>query len=570
MVLVENLLKLRNFLSKDQNKTFNLFILLSIFAMIFEILSISLIVPLIKIFTEGNISIPYFSFNFSIEKTVVIFFLIFFFIFSVKNSFLVYFERKKYNFIYQIRSSVSEKVFQNYINQNFLFHLNNNSSILVRNINDISHILGIIKSWIVLLTEIFIVIGITAFLFYFDPLITILSIFFLTCIGYFFYKKIQTKAKKWGEDRQYHDGLRLIKLNEGFGAIKDIKLLGKENFFTEEFSKHNKNSAISEFYHSFVLSLPRIIFEWVLVMCVMLLVFFILNQGKGIDYALSIMSLFVVAAFRLMPSITRIMNSLQAIKYSGPALEVLTSHLNNLKSNKIIKEKINSKNIKVSFLNKIELKNVSFSFKDKKKQIISNLSCAFKAGSKIGIIGDSGSGKTTLINLIVGLLSPSEGKILIDGLDISENKTKWQSLIGYVPQNIFLLDDTLIKNIALGNNEKDIDFDRVKNLVQITKLSNLVNKSNQNINLKVGELGDSISGGERQRIGIARALYRNPEILILDESTSALDLSTEEEIIKDIHSIMKDKTMIIISHRKSTLQKCDEIFNLNMNSLTKI
>ena len=567
MELQNNFYKLRKFLSFDQNRKFNFFIFLSVLAMIFEILSISIIVPLINIFVQGNTDIPLFSFNYKPEITIFIFLLLFLAIFTIKNLFLIFFENRKYNFIYDLRTKVSEKVFKNYIKKDFLFHLKNNSSILIRNINDISHVLAITRSWIVLLSEMLIVLGITFFLFFFDPYVTILAILFLTSLGYFFHKNVQNKAKKWGEQRQYHDGLRLVKLNEGFGAIKDIKLLGKENFFIDQFSKHNENSAKSEFYHSFVLSLPRIIFEWLLVMCVVLLVFFIISQGKGLDYALSILSLFLVAAFRFMPSITRIMNCLQLIKYSGPALDIVTKNLDDLNFNKNFKNNRNEE--KILFKDKIKIKNVSFEFSGKKKSILTNVSCEIKAGKKIGIIGESGTGKTTLINNITGLLIPSQGKILVDEKNIFSKLSEWQNIIGYVPQNIFLLDDTLIRNIALGLDDEKINKKKVRSLIKLTKLSNLVEKSQNDFEVNVGELGEKISGGERQRLGIARALYKDPEILILDESTSALDLKTEKEIINDIHDIMQDKTMIIISHRKSTLEKCDEIFSLNNEGMKK-
>ncbi len=561
--------KLKNFLSQEQNKNFNFFILLSILAMLFEILSISLIVPLINIFVQGEVKIPYIDLNYSINFIIFIFLITFLIIFTIKNLFLIYFEREKYNFIYKLRTQVSEKIFRNYIYEDFLFHLKYNSSILIRNINDISYVLAITRSWIILLSECFILCGITLFLLYFDPYVTLLAIIFLASLGFLFHKNIQTKAKKWGEDRQYHDGLRLIKLNEGFGAIKDIKIFGKENYFINQFSTHNKNSGLSEFNQSFVLSLPRLIFEWLLVLCIVVLIFFIINQGRSLDYALSIMSLFLVAAFRFMPSITRIMNCLQIIKYSAPTLDVVTKNLQSVDLKRKRKE-IDLNNKKISFKDKIEIKNISFNFQEKKFPIFSNLSCEIKAGSKIGIIGESGSGKTTLVNLIIGLINPNEGKILVDKKDISSNKNNWQNIIGYVPQNIFLFDDTLIRNIALGCDDKEIDKNKVKSIIELTKLSKLVNKSENNILANIGELGEKISGGERQRLGIARALYKNPEVLILDESTSALDLQTEQEIISDILKIMKEKTIIIISHRKSTLEKCEAIFNLNTNGLTKI
>ncbi len=567
MDLTLNFQKVKNFLTKNQNKKFNIFIILSVLAMILEILSISLIVPLINIFVQGEVNIPYFDLDYSYESLILILLSVFVLVFTLKNIFLVFFERMKFKFLYELKTNVSEKIFKNYINKDFLFHLKNNSSILIRNINDISHIQAVIRSWIIFFSEILIVLGITIFLLFYDPYITIIAILFLSILGFIFYTNVQKKAKKWGKERQIHDGQRLKKLSESFGAIKDIKLLGKEDYFLDKFSYHNSNSAISEFYNNFVLALPRLIFEWLLVVCVVLLVFFIIKQGQGLDYALSILSLFIVAAFRFMPSITRIMNALQIIKYSGHALDKVSTNIKDLHFNKLINKETNDN--KLVFKNKIEIKNISFSFNEEKNKILSNLSCIINSGEKIGIIGESGTGKTTLINLIIGLLPPLEGKIIVDDQDISFNLHKWQNIIGYVPQNIFLLDDTLLKNIALGVEENEINNDKINSLIKLTKLTKLVNQSKKKLDVNVGELGSKISGGERQRLGIARALYKDPKILILDESTSALDIETEQEIINDIHNIMRDKTMIVISHRKSTLNKCDVIFQLDAQGIKK-
>ena len=262
------------------------------------------------------------------------------------------------------------------------------------------------------------------------------------------------------------------------------------------------------------------------------------------------------------------MNCLQLIKYSGPALDTIIKNTQTIKLDKVLKKPLEKK---FFFLkNSIKINNLSFSFSEKDKPTLANISYEIKVGKKIGIIGDSGTGKTTLINVLIGLLSPSKGEVLVDKQNIFKNISQWQSIIGYVPQNIFLLDDTLIRNIALGQEDNQIDNNKIKSLINITKLKNLVEKSTKGLDVNVGELGEKISGGERQRLGIARALYKDPQILILDESTSALDLNTENEIISDLHNIMKDKTMIIISHRKSTLNKCDEVLSLNQKGLLKI
>ena len=289
-----------------------------------------------------------------------------------------------------------------------------------------------------------------------------------------------------------------------------------------------------------------------------------MSLGKELLYIVPLLGLFAAAAFRIMPSLTRIMNSIQGILYNRPAVDSIYKEFdqegfqNN--NNKTPSKKI--------FLTKeIDLKNINFKYSDSGPFILRNINLNIKNGTTIGLIGESGIGKTTLINIILGLMRPTSGSICVDGVDIYENVENWQSQIGYVPQNIYLSDDTIKKNIAFALPEEKIDNIAVNKAVTNAKLDSLVNNLSNGLDTKIGEFGDRISGGQRQRIAIARALYTDPKVLILDECTNSLDVKTEKQILNEVNSLKGKKTIIMITHRLLTLENCDHIYKIDKEGL---
>ena len=279
----------------------------------------------------------------------------------------------------------------------------------------------------------------------------------------------------------------------------------------------------------------------------------------------AILGLFAAAAYRIMPSLTRIMNAIQGLIYNHTVVDTVYREFNvkNLQSN------INKiKKSKEIFLDKeINLKNINFKYSDTAPFILKDISMSIKKGTTVGLIGESGIGKTTLINMILGLVEPSSGKVEIDGINIFENVESWQKNIGYVPQNVYLSDDTIKKNIAFALPDNKIDYNAVKKAATNAQLDNLIANSTNGLDTKVGEFGDRISGGQRQRIAIARALYKDPKILILDECTNSLDLETEKQIINEVNFLKGKKTIIMITHRLSTLENCDQIYKIDKGGL---
>jgi ABC-type multidrug transport system fused ATPase/permease subunit len=287
-------------------------------------------------------------------------------------------------------------------------------------------------------------------------------------------------------------------------------------------------------------------------------------QGKELLYIVPLLGLFAAAAFRIMPSLARIMNAVQGILYNRPAVDSIYKEFNQ----KSFQNNINKISSKKIFLTKeIDLKNINFKYSDSGPFILKNINLNIKNGTTIGLIGESGIGKTTLINIILGLMRPTSGSVCIDGVDIFENIKNWQSQIGYVPQNIYLSDDSIKKNIAFALPDEKIDNIAVNKAVTNAKLDSLVNNLSNGLDTKIGEFGDRISGGQRQRIAIARALYTNPKVFILDECTNSLDLKTEKQIIDEVNSLKGKKTIIMIAHRLSTLENCDSIYKVDKEGL---
>ena len=563
--------KIKIMMSKNQMKYLYFFILLSFVSMILETAGIGLIIPFIQaLVTEGiNQNLTEFLSIFSIYPTSkynLIFILIvaIALIYTFKVLFLTFFSYAQTKFLANLRVSLSDKLYGIYLNKPYSFHLNNNSSKLIRNIDEISLVVFTLQSLITLITEIVVFLGISTFVIFYEPKGSLLVILFLGSFGYLFFKKVQTKAKEWGKTRQTHAGLRFKYLREAFTLIKDIKILQRSNEIIKTFTTNNKILNLCEIKQNFINSLPRLWLEWLVVMGFVLLIFLMIFLGKELLYIVPLLGLFAAAAFRIMPSLTRIMNAVQSIIYNRPAVDSIYKEFEQENSQNNI-NKISTKKV---FLNKeINLKNINFKYSDSSPFILRNINLNIKSGTTIGLIGESGIGKTTLINIILGLIQPTNGSIQVDGINILENIKNWQSQIGYVPQDIYLSDDTIKKNIAFALPEEKIDDIAVKKAATNAKLDSLVNNLSDGLNTKIGEFGDRISGGQRQRIAIARALYANPKILILDECTNSLDLNTEKQIINEVNSLKGIKTIIMIAHRLSALENCDHIYKIDREGL---
>ena len=338
----------------------------------------------------------------------------------------------------------------------------------------------------------------------------------------------------------------------------------RENFFLNSFQKTVLNTEKLNFFSYMVTSTPRLFLEITALFSVVIGAVMLYSIGNNAESIVPLISLFAVTTVRLIPALNVITASLATLRYKKPSFDLIISEIKEMKQNINIKNKngfVNEKKInEFKFNNEIDIKNVSFSYFDTTKTVVKHLNLKIKKGSSVGIIGRSGAGKSTLVDLILGLLDPKNGEIYIDNCKLDGVRSNWQSKIGYIPQDIYLLDDTIKNNISFGIKNEEIDNSLIEKVTKIAQLENFINLLPDKLETVVGNRGVRISGGEKQRIGIARALYNNPKILIFDEATSSLDIDNENKILGEIYQGISDKTLIIISHRNNTVKYCDSIY----------
>ena len=537
---------------------------------VLETFSISLVIPALAIMAQQNIEsslpviskfIPKLIIDMDTKQLLLIAMVFLVFIHCVKAFFLGWLAWCQSSFAFTIQTRLSRQLLSTYLCQPYSFHLNQNSAQLIFNTTTgITYFAGSIQHGLAFFTELLIILALSILLITVEPLGTfiILSIFGL--IALLMHYATANRNTKWGKNYQYHEGMRIQHIQQALGGVKDILLLGRAENFILQFSKHNDQSARMATYQNTLQNLPRLALETLSIGALAGLVFVLLWQGKPTVAILPTIGLFATAAFRLMPSVNRILLSLQSLKYHKSMVDTVYDELSN--TTKVFSLK-NQSFEKLNFQKEITIQSVSYKYAGASQKALSEISFNINKGTSIGFIGTSGSGKTTLIDILLGLLTPEKGQICVDGCDMQLNLQGWQQQIGYVPQTIFLTDDSLKQNIALGIAEHEIDDDAVTKALAAAQLTDFVNNLPEGINTKFGERGVRLSGGQRQRIGIARALYHDPEILVLDEATSALDAVTEAEVMQAIYALNGKKTVIIVAHRTSTVAQCDHIYRLN-------
>jgi len=379
------------------------------------------------------------------------------------------------------------------------------------------------------------------------------------------FQRLTRKAlRRWGKARQHHEIEKYRHLQQGLGGIKDAKILGCEAAFVSEYDRHNLAAARVIQRQNMLVQVPRLWFELVAVCGLSLLSLILLLKDTSTRSFIPTLGLFGAAAFRLMPSVNRLTNSWQSINYGTATVSRLRDELS-LPAGDCPPTHA----VRIAFRDCIELRDVSFRYPNAGSNACTGISMRIPRGSSIGLIGTSGAGKSTLVDVILGLLEPLHGAVMVDGTDIRSALRGWQGIIGYVPQSIYLSDDSIRCNVAFGDAKDDIDDKAVARALRAARLDEFIKSLPDGMNTLVGERGVRLSGGQRQRIGIARALYRNPDVLVLDEATSALDTATEQGIMEAVNSLHGDKTLIIVAHRLSTVAECDLLYKLEKGCLVQ-
>ncbi|MBT2642200.1 ABC transporter ATP-binding protein [Bacillus sp. ISL-41] len=578
-------MKLRVLFNKKDKKKFLILFIMMIIAAIFETVGISLIVPFVGIVTnpamiheQAFLSYLYKSLSFQSNNAFILFSVIVLLaIFLMKNSYLLLFQNLQYRLIFNTKIKLSRTMFREYLMKPYTFHLQRNTAELLRNVNgEVGKIFtGILLAGFQLITEIIVVMFILSLLIVTAPLATLTSGTLLSGSVILFFKVFRKKITHLGKEEQRLSREVIKWVNQGLGASKEVKVSGKENFFVESYNQQNQIMAKNTIYKNTLDQVPRLFIETLLVSVVLITMIIIVFQGKETAELVATMSLFAMAAFRLMPSITRIVAMLTSIRYSKPALTVIFNDLineNNVTSLNGQEPANNSKKITINtyektFKQSIQLENIHFRYPNQEECSIKNISLRIPIGGSVAFVGKSGAGKTTIVDIILGLLEPESGHVFVDGHELNRVLPVWKEKIGYIPQTIYLSDDTIRKNVAFGLMDQDIEEDAVLRAIEDAQLKDFIESLPDGLDTVVGERGVRLSGGQRQRIGIARALYHNPEIIFLDEATSALDHETEKEIMKAIDRLKGEKTLIIIAHRLSTIENCDIVFRVEKGKL---
>ncbi len=465
-----------------------------------------------------------------------------------------------YRYSFMQESRISVLLLSRYLNKPYIFFLKNNLNNLAKNI--VNEVAIVIRDLFISALEIIskgaVLIVMLSFLLCYNPLFSLIMISAIASVyaiySGFCKKRIRQKSAEFA---QAHT-LRFKYSIESLNAIQDIKLLSAENFFLKQFEKPSRDFANASSTSKTLASLPRNFLELFLFGGILTFILInILDNSKSFNLMLPILSTFAYAGIRMLPAMNILYHSYSVMKFSKHSLDVLYDDL--ISGGDVVGQS----DTDLNFNHTIHFKNLGFSYGDEAGNVIENINFKINKGESVGFVGGTGSGKTTVINILLGLLAPSEGEVLIDGLSLCpRNLQDWQKNIGHVPQNIYLVDDTILNNIAFGIELEKIDFSWLRKVAQIAELDEFIMSLPENYNTLVGDRGVRLSGGQRQRIGIARSLYRRPKVLVLDEATSALDNITEARVIENIRSECKGLTLIMVAHRLTTVKKCDKILVL--------
>ena len=454
---------------------------------------------------------------------------------------------------------LSLNIYRHYLHGPYSLHLMRNSADLIQNVHFACTraFIGSFVGFLTIASEAMIMVALAILLLVIEPVITLtVGVVIGGAVG-LFYLAFRSRVISWGDRHLKSTKVILKSLQQGLGSIKEVKILGREEFLVDDLKQQLDEFVNVMTAKQVMLHVPRLWIETVTVISILGIVLFALSNSESLTSLFAVLSVFGVASLRLIPSMNRILIALNQINDAKPSVDAIhrdtseinmSHHLNGDDADSVF-----------SFSRSLEVQDLSFQFPNTNTSALQGINFKLQPGKSLGLVGPSGAGKSTLVDIILGLLEPNAGKVVADGINIATNHRAWRKHFGYVPQAIYLIDDSLRRNIALGLQDDEIDDEKVRGAIELAQLSKFIGQLPQGLDTNVGENGIHLSGGQRQRIGIARALYKDPKILILDEATSYLDSETEHEINQAIESLRGNKTLIIIAHRLSTVRRCDQL-----------
>jgi ABC-type multidrug transport system fused ATPase/permease subunit len=564
---MHRLKKLWKLLESRQKKQVAVLFVMIFFATMMEIVGIGLVVPLVGliispetlnnqlwggVFRKAAASFIHEEIVFAVLGLMVL-------IYFVKTVFLTFFAWTQARFNLGIQADFSRRLFFSYLNRSKLKFQQNHTATYIQNINN--EIVFFARQGYDAVFDIAInallIVGAIILLLIAEPIATLIVFLIISIVFSIFQALSKIHMLTLGKIRKENIALRSQKLQQALFSTKEIILRNKADYFIEEFHKHSLVLIDVESRYITLRKFPRYLFELLAVIGLTVGIVYMVLSGTELTQVAPIIALFTAVFIKIMPSINVILVEVNSIRYADETISVIHEEL----SQPIIKTAAPSENI-TSPIHQIKFDEISFAYDKEATPLLKNISFAFSHGDAIGIIGPSGAGKSTLIDLFLGILSPDKGSIQVNGQNIQACLTEWQSKIGYVPQSIYLLDDTLKRNIAFAEHDEDIDEQKILKVAKEAQLEKFITKLPNGLDSVIGEDGGQISGGEKQRIALARALYSSPDILVLDEATSALDIKTEDNIMNTIYTLQGKRTLFIVTHRLSAVEKCDMLIEI--------
>lgn len=580
--------KFEKILNKQQKIRVIIIVIMMVIGAFLETLGVGLILPLVSAITTPDIihtnkyaKMVCEMFDLHATRTfmiVVIAELIFVYIFKNLYLFLEYYVQ--YRFICNNRFSVQCRLMDVYLHRPYEYFLNAESGEIVRVVtNDTQNTFALLSTVLSFFTEGVVSVALIITIIVADPFMAFLLAAVLGGMMFLIGKLIKPILKQAGLKFQQNAGQTNKWLLQSISGIKEVKVTEKEAYFLEQFSKYGKRAIDSEKKNLVLGTVPRLSIEAFGISAMLAVIAILMWKGREVDTMLPQLSAFAMAAVRLMPSVNRMSAALNTMSYQEPALDKMLEHLsvaekweNGHTGETVVGVRETgtvSDGREMTLDRQVELSDITYSYPNAEQPVLERANMVLPVGKSVGIVGASGSGKTTAIDILLGLLPPQAGQVLVDGVDIREDYGSWLAHLGYIPQMIFMLDDTIRANVAFGVPAKDVDDIQVWKALEEAQLKEFVQSLPDGLDTTIGERGVRLSGGQRQRIGIARALYTDPELLIFDEATSALDNETEAAIMESINALHGRKTLVIIAHRLTTIEECDIVYRVENGKIEK-
>lgn len=571
--------KLNYILSKRDKYKLVILLIVIVIGSFFELMGVAVFMPFITILMDAESilqnNILNFFYNFlnlqSIEGFLAILALLICAVYVVKNLYLIFMQNLILNFTYKMRMNLATRLLTTYLAEPYTFHLSKNVAELQRCLQvDANQFMLLINGILQMLAEITVCIALGIYLFDTSQSITVvIAGLLIFCLGVFYYisKKI---SQKLGQQNQRYNSKLIQWINQALGGIKEVKVLEREDFFVNSYKKNYKKLIKGAKDNEMLATVPKYIVETVCICGMLFAVIIKMFWGRReLASFIPQLSVFAVAAFRLMPSVGKMNAYINNILYCLPSLDLIYHDFKEVEGDIEYREKDREESGLYKFKEIIQIENVVYQYPDSDVKVLNGANLKIHKGTTVALIGSSGAGKTTLADIILGLLPPQEGTVKVDEWDAYKHISSWHKMLGYIPQTIYLSDDSIKNNVAFGIAEEDVNEDAVREALRKAQLLEFVDSLPEGMETFVGDRGVRLSGGQRQRIGIARALYHEPDILVLDEATSALDNETEQAVMESIEQLQGHKTMIIIAHRLSTIEKADEIYEVCEGKLIK-